>query len=335
MAKYQARLVPQADDFTKVFKVPQAVMNGAHTFDEIADYFGMVGRQGRYYRLAAVIVGFVNDEQRNNAQITNLGKQYVNANSQDQAVLRRTAIISNGFMRAAIERFRADGTWTNSDIVGFIQSNSDATLSTIPRRQNSVRNWLVAAGFATQNGSSIDANETVIDSSLAPPDSGDSLDVGELSPKAREQYESHELQIPDSEFDPTSITDGREQTFRRINLRKGQPKFRDSLIAAYDAKCAISGYDAVNALEAAHIMPYQGEDTNHPGNGILLRADLHTLFDLGLIAIDDVEMTVIISPTLQSTEYGQFSGVKIHLPSERTLRPSSEALREHRDSFDL
>jgi putative restriction endonuclease len=87
-------------------------------------------------------------------------------------------------------------------------------------------------------------------------------------------------------FDPGNIMDGRERIVASIVIRRGQPEFRRILIRAYKGRCAVSGCDAIEVLEAAHIMPYLGQDTNHPSNGILLRADIHTLFDLGLLSID-------------------------------------------------
>ena len=52
----------------------------------------------------------------------------------------------------------------------------------------------------------------------------------------------------------------------------------------YEGKCAVTGCDVPDVLQAAHIFPYMGPETNHPSNG-LLRADIHTLFDLGLIEL--------------------------------------------------
>ncbi|WP_169719739.1 HNH endonuclease, partial [Novosphingobium acidiphilum] len=54
---------------------------------------------------------------------------------------------------------------------------------------------------------------------------------------------------------------------------------------AYDGKCAVTSCAIEPLLEAAHIHPYLGPKTNHVTNGMLLRADIHTLFDLGLLAI--------------------------------------------------
>ena len=64
-------------------------------------------------------------------------------------------------------------------------------------------------------------------------------------------------------------------------------KFRDALIGAYAGRCAITGCSVLDILEAAHITPYLGPDTNHVTNGLLLRADLHTLFDTCLLYTSD------------------------------------------------
>ena len=50
--------------------------------------------------------------------------------------------------------------------------------------------------------------------------------------------------------------------------------FRDKLLPTYGKRCAFTGCDVVNVFEAARIIPYLGQDTNHVTNGLLLRADL-------------------------------------------------------------
>ena len=95
---------------------------------------------------------------------------------------------------------------------------------------------------------------------------------------------------------PESMEDARRRIEATIVLRQGQGAFRDSLLEAYGCRCAISGCDVPEALEAAHIIPYKGEHTNVVVNGLLLRADLHTLFDLGLIAIDTADLLVLLHP---------------------------------------
>lgn len=131
-------------------------------------------------------------------------------------------------------------------------------------------------------------------------------------------------------FQPDSITDARERITTSIVQRRGQDEFRKSLLEAYGNRCAITGCDAEEALEAVHIVPYRGPDTNDPSNGLLLRADVHTLFDLGLLTIDSSSMTVIVAPRLAATAYGYLAGKQVSKPSDLSARPSKEALDYHR-----
>jgi predicted restriction endonuclease len=101
-------------------------------------------------------------------------------------------------------------------------------------------------------------------------------------------------------------------------------------LAAYHDRCAITGCAVAEVLEAAHIVPYRGPKTNHVANGLLLRTDFHTLFDLGLVAVDAEEMTLVVSPKLSGTPYEEFQGRPVSLPDSRKSQPSREALREHR-----
>ncbi|MBX8827447.1 HNH endonuclease [Ochrobactrum sp. SFR4] len=80
--------------------------------------------------------------------------------------------------------------------------------------------------------------------------------------------------------------DARVWELRAIALREGQHDFRNALLKAYEGKCAITGCGVVEILEAAHIHPYRGKHTHRTDNGLLLRADMHTLFDKGLVYID-------------------------------------------------
>ena len=88
------------------------------------------------------------------------------------------------------------------------------------------------------------------------------------------------------QLDPNSEEGSRGRTLQAIVVRQGGLKFREDLIGAYEGKCAATGCD-ITALEAAHIHPYRGAETNLVSSGLPLRADIHTLFELGLIAVDD------------------------------------------------
>lgn len=134
---------------------------------------------------------------------------------------------------------------------------------------------------------------------------------------------------PEQDFDAGDAQDARRRILRSIAQRQGQPQFRRRLLAAYGGRCAVTGCDFEDALEAAHIQPYKGPQTHHGQNGILLRADLHTLFDRGLISVDPANWRVVVSPRLQGTHYGQLQGAVFAVPKKVRERPSAEALTAH------
>lgn len=137
------------------------------------------------------------------------------------------------------------------------------------------------------------------------------------------------------ELNPKSIQDAREKIARLVSKRRGQPEFRRILLNAYNSQCAISQCDAIPALEAAHIVPYRCPETNHISNGLLLRADIHTLFDLGFIAVDTTRMAIEIHPDLRATSYRTLLGAPLHLPHKEEFWPSTEALNLHRQEANF
>jgi len=120
-----------------------------------------------------------------------------------------------------------------------------------------------------------------------------------------------------------------------IKQRKGQAKFREALLIAYEGRCAISGCDAKDALEAAHLRRYGDGGSYEVSNGILLRADLHTLFDLGLLGIDPSSFKVLLHPRLLRTTYGKELGDATLKPASGRAAPDSTALQEHRSKHRL
>ncbi len=114
---------------------------------------------------------------------------------------------------------------------------------------------------------------------------------------------------------------------RRV-VRFGQPRFRGVLLQAYGGRCCISRADAPTALEAAHIVPFLGRHSNQVTNGLLLRADLHTLFDEGLVTID--ERTVQLHRNLRGTVYEEFAHRPMQVPTNPELQPNDAYLAWHR-----
>ena len=135
------------------------------------------------------------------------------------------------------------------------------------------------------------------------------------------------------QFEPKDSKGALEKINRDIINRKGQLKFRRQLLKEYNNKCAISGCEVIQVLEAAHLTPYCGEETNNIQNGILLRTDLHTLYDLGLITIEQNTYKILIHDNLKGSIYYDYHNEIISLPKNKDIWPSSHSLRKHNNYF--
>jgi hypothetical protein len=146
--------------------------------------------------------------------------------------------------------------------------------------------------------------------------------------------------LPDEEADRDAPSDGanyvpqagdrRKVVERQIRERRGQQQFRNALRKRYGDRCLVSGCEVLAVLEAAHISPYRGEDDNDPSNGLLLRSDVHTLFDLDLLGIEPEGLRVELHPDMIK-EYGCFACVTLRCA--RGQRPAREALRLRYEQF--
>ena len=151
-----------------------------------------------------------------------------------------------------------------------------------------------------------------------PWDPGDAMEPGEpLKPQSMEK---------------DALSDARDRILAEVVRRQGQGKFRQDLLKAYGGRCAVSGCAVEHVLEAAHIVPYRGRKSNVASNGILLRADLHTLFDLGHLSLCPVTLTVQIAPAINA-EYGKYSGRPLELPSSPQDRPDPYMIRLRQSLF--
>ena len=83
-------------------------------------------------------------------------------------------------------------------------------------------------------------------------------------------------------------------------------------------------------LEAAHIRVMTEADDNRPENGLLLRADIHTLFDLDLLGIHPEELTVHLHKSIKFSEYSECEGKQLAVGD---ARPSKESLQTRFESF--
>lgn len=121
----------------------------------------------------------------------------------------------------------------------------------------------------------------------------------------------------------------RERTWRLIEERAGQGPFRDGLIRRDGARCAVTRCPVLRVVEAGHLKPFAEHrgDRENLGNGILLRADIHTLFDRGLMSIDPETRELWIADMLTGTSYERF-----HVPGRKIKTGAGEEyLRYHFD----
>ena len=98
-----------------------------------------------------------------------------------------------------------------------------------------------------------------------------------------------------------------ERVLISIKNRQGQPLFRSALLRKYDNTCCITGCKVVQILEASHIVPHSLVTDYDVDNGLLMRSDIHTLFDYNLLRVD-IEGKITVSDELFGTEYMQYSG---------------------------
>jgi hypothetical protein len=154
------------------------------------------------------------------------------------------------------------------------------------------------------------------------------------------QFEDAKIQILGIEIESTdrmrlSATQSKaERALRRVLTRPGQPFFRGSLRAIYDGRCCISGCGARQALEGAHIRRYTGTSSDALTNGLLLRRDLHALFDCWLVTIEPTTRQVRIAKDVRASggaEYSALHGRTLSGPLKKhdRYRPSNDLLKEH------
>ena len=122
---------------------------------------------------------------------------------------------------------------------------------------------------------------------------------------------------------------------RLIRQRLGQGTFRVLITDIYERRCAVTGEKALPALDAAHIKPVSEEGRHRIDNGLLLRSDIHKLFDAGYVTVAP-DYRFLASRKLKSDfdngeEYLQLTGSKLWLPKRSEDRPNREFLEWHAD----
>ncbi len=136
----------------------------------------------------------------------------------------------------------------------------------------------------------------------------------------------------DRSAESRSIIEERRRVLREIQVRRGQTGFRKRLIERYGCRCMVTGCELTSIIEAAHISPYSLSSDNSADNGLLLRSDIHTLFDLGLMGFEPDTHVIRFADAVRIGGYDSFEGRTLIPASAR--RPDRAAL-EARWSFFL
>ena len=118
-----------------------------------------------------------------------------------------------------------------------------------------------------------------------------------------------------------------------VRPRLGQDSFRIVVLDIYNRRCAVSGEKVLPVLEAAHIHPYDKGGRHEVQNGLLLRMDLHRLFDRGYITVTPkyhLEVSKRIHEEFENgKEYYALHGRKILLPKRPADAPTEAYLEWH------
>jgi len=124
---------------------------------------------------------------------------------------------------------------------------------------------------------------------------------------------------------------------RLIIPRLGQGGFRAAVTDAYARRCAVTDERTVPALEAAHIQPFTLVRTHEVRNGLLLRSDIHRLFDKGYVTVTPDHHFIVSKRIKEEWENGHdyyaLHGHEIHLPVAADQRPDQNALAWHANNI--
>lgn len=124
-----------------------------------------------------------------------------------------------------------------------------------------------------------------------------------------------------------------------VTPRVGQRAFQALIMASYGRRCAITGDKIRPVLQAAHIRPVASGGENRLDNGMLLRSDVHTLFDRGYLGLDQRSRLRVSYRLRQEFDNGEEfyrrAGSEVSLPGEARNRPNREFIEWHNDAVFL
>ena len=121
---------------------------------------------------------------------------------------------------------------------------------------------------------------------------------------------------------------------QNIVPRLGQGLFRILVTDVYDKRCVVTGERTLPVLDAAHIKPYEVVQKHEIWNGLLMRSDLHRLFDRGYVSVDPSTRRFLVSKRIKDEfengrDYYKLEGAPVREPNARWARPNAENLEFH------
>ncbi|HEX5043776.1 MAG TPA: HNH endonuclease [Candidatus Polarisedimenticolaceae bacterium] len=121
-----------------------------------------------------------------------------------------------------------------------------------------------------------------------------------------------------------------------VRPRLGQGTFRVLVTDAYERRCAITRERTLPALEAGHIRPYSEQGEHAVSNGLLLRRDLHALFDRGYLTVTP-ELRLAVSRRIRQDfengrDYYALDGREVWVPSQLGAKPDPRHLAWHNEN---
>ncbi len=159
--------------------------------------------------------------------------------------------------------------------------------------------------------------------------------IAELAESAFESAVATEIDREDSEV---LIPSGPTESLSLVRVRLVQTFFRNSVLASYENRCAISGVTIPSLLVASHIIPWSANESRRadPRNGVCLNSLYDKAFDRGLVTFSD-DLKVVVSPVLRAQSPSQFhqwalldiEGASLNLPAR--FAPDPISLAFHRE----
>lgn len=161
-----------------------------------------------------------------------------------------------------------------------------------------------------------------------------------MSEQSEAAYDSLMGSPADKQIPPIKLPTGPSEVERTVKTRRLQTFFRNTVLASYEFKCAVSGVVVPELLIASHIIPWHKNEARRadPTNGLCLNALYDCAFDRGLITFDE-DFRMVVSPTLKKDRPPEFQhinfikveGSKLVLPHR--FQPDAAALQHHRENI--